>query len=171
MKPATRKIVIGLLLALTAAAAFWPLPEDDAAVSPRASKRPAGKDAAAASRAAERALPTLRSSDGAKPATELQVSAAAANLFPSQTWMPPPSPPPQDTAPVAPPLPFTFGGRYVEAGRTMAFLLEGERVHSVRVGDTIKGAYRIDAIEPAAVQLTYLPLNIRQSLPTGSMTP
>ncbi|MBI4986641.1 MAG: hypothetical protein HZC24_15190 [Rhodocyclales bacterium] len=92
------------------------------------------------------------------------------DLFPAQTWTPAPALAPE-TQPVAPPLPFSFGGRYVEAGRTLVFLMEGERVHAVRVGDTIKGAYRVDAIEPTVVQLTYLPLNLRQSLPTGSVPP
>ncbi len=167
MKPATRKSIIGLLLAATAAAALWPLPDDDAVVSPRLGKQTVGKGL-------DVGLSALHPLNSGRPVatndTPYTSTGIAADLFPSQTWTPPPSPQ-QETVAVAPPLPFTFGGRYVEAGKTLVFLMEGERVHSVRVGDTINGAYRIDAIEPAAVQLTYLPLNTRQSLPTGSITP
>jgi len=163
MKPSQRKIILGLLLALTAAAALWPLPDEHA---PERSK--ASRDTTPARQGA--GLPALPRVPERGPARA--DAAPAANLFPSQTWTPPPPAASQQaSAPVAPPLPFSFGGRYVEAGQTMVFLLEGERVHSVRVGDTINAAYRIDAIEATAVQLTYLPLNTRQSLPTGSMTP
>lgn len=164
MTAARRKIILGLALALTAAAALWPLPEDESAPAPRKA-RDAAKSAPAST-----GLPALpRLADNAATAAD---EAPAGNLFPAQTWMPPPPPvSEQAAAPVAPPLPFRFGGRYVEGGQTMVFLIEGERVHSVRLGDTINAAYRIDAIEAAAVQLTYLPLNTRQSLPTGSLTP
>lgn len=99
----------------------------------------------------------------------------AGDLFAARSWealareearrnAPPPPPPPK---PQAPPLPFAYMGKLVEDGRVTVFLTNGERNWIVRAGDTVEGAYRVDAIEEQAVALTYLPLGIRQTLATG----
>ena len=49
----------------------------------------------------------------------------------------------------------------------MIFLVRGDRVLLVRAGDTIEGNYRVEGIVGTKLDLTYLPLNIRQSLDIG----
>ncbi|MGH8701652.1 MAG: cohesin domain-containing protein [Burkholderiales bacterium] len=79
-----------------------------------------------------------------------------------------PAPPP---APQAPPLPFAFLGQLVEEGRVTVFLTNGDRNWVVREGDTIDGAYRVEAIADRTMTLTYLALNTRQELAIGSAPP
>jgi len=67
---------------------------------------------------------------------------------------------------VAPPLPFTFVGM-VERGTLapQAYLAKGETLLIVGVGDVIDNkTYRVDALLPTAVTLTYLPLAKQQTL-------
>lgn len=70
-------------------------------------------------------------------------------------------------APVAPPLPFRFLGRYGDGQVQSVMLVKGERLYLARPGDTIDGAYRIDAVTAQSVELTYLPMQLKQSLGTG----
>ena len=102
---------------------------------------------------------------------------AAPALFHAQSWYvapppPPPAPyvePPPPPAPTAPPLPFTVMGSYAHPGTaTVYFLTRGDRVFDVRVGDTIDGTYSVDGAANGQLQLTYKPMNIRQSLPLGA---
>ncbi|HEY0063319.1 MAG TPA: hypothetical protein VGC21_14465, partial [Telluria sp.] len=93
-------------------------------------------------------------------------------------WTPPPpapdanalaaaaaaAPPP---APVAPPLPFTFLGKAVANGSWEVFLARGEQTYIVRNKMVIDGTYRVDAINPPNLTLTYLPLNQVQQLNIG----
>jgi hypothetical protein len=99
-----------------------------------------------------------------------------ANAFESKTWyVPPPPPPPAKPLPpapppppVAPPLPFTYLGQYLEKDMPVIFLVQGDRVLTVKQGDVIDGAYRVDGIVGASLGLTYLPLNIKQILNIGT---
>ncbi len=79
----------------------------------------------------------------------------------------PPPPPPPPPAPVAPQLPFTYLGRYGDSDTRTVILSKGEKVYTVTVGETIENTYRIENFTPGIVNLTYLPLNIMQSLRTG----
>jgi len=90
-------------------------------------------------------------------------------LFPSQSWAPPPKPaaaaveaaPP---APVPPPMPYRVAGRVVHDGVAQVVLAKGDRVLTVRQGDTLDDGYRVEAIGPKGVTLVYLPLNMPQQL-------
>jgi hypothetical protein len=95
------------------------------------------------------------------------------NAFASTSWyVPPPPPPPAKPTPppepVAPPMPFTFLGLYEESPRTVIMLVKGDQVFTVSIGDVIESTYRIDRVERGSVEMTYLPLNIKQSLNTGN---
>ena len=98
------------------------------------------------------------------------------NAFTSKSWyVPPPPPPPPPPvkvapppAPTAPPLPFTYLGRYVDAGRPVFFLLRGDIILTVKQGDIVDGSYRIDGIDGSRLGLTYLPLDIKQTLDVGN---
>jgi hypothetical protein len=94
--------------------------------------------------------------------------------FAHQDWTPPPPPPPPPEPapppppPTAPPLPFTFIGKSVADGAWEVYLTRGERTYVVRdKGAVIDGTYRVDAIAPPVLTLTYLPLNQVQQLNIG----
>jgi hypothetical protein len=70
--------------------------------------------------------------------------------------------------PSAPPVPYTFIGRLSEAESTTVFLAAGDRNLVVKPGDVIDNNYRVDAVTDHAVSLTYLPLNVKQTLSTGA---
>ena len=67
-------------------------------------------------------------------------------------------------APSAPPLPFSYLGRYIDGEKTEIFIARGEEHYSVRKGETLDGQYKVEAISPAAVTFIYLPLGTRQKL-------
>ncbi|HSQ05260.1 MAG TPA: hypothetical protein VLN59_14550 [Burkholderiales bacterium] len=95
-----------------------------------------------------------------------------ANLFAAKSWyVPPPPPPPPPPAPppkpTAPPLPFTYLGQYQDTGKPLIFLVRADRVITVSAGDVIEGTYRVDGIAGRTLSMTYLPLNIRQTLDIG----
>lgn len=73
------------------------------------------------------------------------------------------SPPP----PAAPPLPFTYLGKLVEEGVLTVFLTRQDRNYVIKAGDVIDGTYRVDTINPSTLTLTYLPLDIKQSMSLG----
>jgi len=94
------------------------------------------------------------------------------NAFGSTSWyVPPPSPPPVKPAPppkpTAPPLPFSYLGRY-EDSALVIMLVKGDRLYTVTEGDVIENTYRVERVTAGMVELTYLPLNIRQSISTGA---
>jgi len=94
-----------------------------------------------------------------------------AGPFAHQDWTPPPPPPaapPPPPPPTAPPLPFTFLGKSVGDGAWEIYLARGDRTYVVRdKGAVIDGTYRVDAIAPPVLTLTYLPLNQVQQLNIG----
>lgn len=93
-----------------------------------------------------------------------------AALFASQSWTPPPPPPPKalpPPPPTAPPLPFTYLGKKLEDNIHEVYLARGEQTYIVREQSVIEGTYRVDAIKPPQLTLTYLPLNQVQTLTIG----
>lgn len=91
-------------------------------------------------------------------------------VFARQDWTPPPPPPepaPPPPPPSAPPLPFTFIGKSLQDGVWEIYLARGDRTHLVRENTVIDGVYRVDAIRPPVLTLTYLPLNQVQQLNIG----
>jgi hypothetical protein len=92
-------------------------------------------------------------------------------VFGSQSWAPPvqavvaqAGPPP---ALVAPPLPFTYLGKALQDGRWEVYLARGSMTYIVHNKMVVDGAYRVDAITPPVLSLTYLPLNQVQQLNIG----
>jgi hypothetical protein len=101
-----------------------------------------------------------------------QNGAGAGSIFGHQDWTPPPPPQPVVAAappppPTAPPLPFTFIGKSVGDGAWEVYLARGDRTYVVRAHEVIDGTYRVDAIAPPLLTLTYLPLNQVQQLHIG----
>ncbi|TWI51820.1 hypothetical protein IP92_00809 [Pseudoduganella flava] len=99
----------------------------------------------------------------------------AGGVFQGQNWNPPPpapppapsGPPPPPPAPTAPPLPFTVLGKGLADGAWEVYLARPDRTYVVKVGTVIDGMYRIDAIAPPTLTITYLPLNQVQQLNIG----
>ena len=102
----------------------------------------------------------------------------AADVFGRRDWNPPPPPPPPAAAklvgpppppppPVAPPLHFTYLGKAAENGQWEVYLANGDKTYVVRDKMVIDGVYRVDAIAPPNLTLTYLPLNQVQQLNIG----
>lgn len=148
-------------LLATLAAAFWPEPSEDLAVTRKAGG-PARRPVSAA----------VQSSglDGLGAIVPGRLAAEPGDLFPKQNWLPPPVSAPAEEKPTVPPLPFRYGGRYEENGQTTLFLMEGDRVHSVKPGSIINGTYRVDRIEKTTLALTYLPLSTEQSMVIDGMS-
>ena len=101
-----------------------------------------------------------------------RLALARANLFPEQTWfIPPPPPPPQPYVapppPQAPALPFVYMGRWQEANQTTYYLERGTLPVSVRPGQVLDGAWRLEPVTGGILNFTYLPLNQTRSLRTG----
>ena len=98
--------------------------------------------------------------------------ASGEGVFGGQNWNPPPPPPPPVSnaappPPMAPPLPFTFIGKAAADGAWEVYLSRADKVYVVRTKTVIDGTYRIDAIAPPVMSLTYLPLNQVQQINIG----
>lgn len=100
---------------------------------------------------------------------------ASGVLFSNLSWLPPPPPPPppapappppKPVAPVAPPMPFTFVGMLERgAAKPAAFLAKGEALLVVSAGDILDNStYRVDVLNANEIVMTYLPMNIQQTL-------
>ena len=105
-------------------------------------------------------------------AAEPRLALSRANLFPEQTWyVPPPPPPPPPYVPPpppqAPPLPFSYLGRWQDAGQTTWYLARGALPVSVRTGQVLDGVWRLEPVTGGMLNFTYLPLNQTRSLRTG----
>lgn len=119
-------------------------------------------------------LARLQSKPEAESESEAEPEMEIGNVFGATSWYVPPPPPPQfapaslpPPVPTAPPMPFTYLGRYEDVPTLLAILVKGERMYVVAEGDVIEDTYRIEHLAPGMVELTYLPLNIKQSLSTG----
>jgi hypothetical protein len=97
---------------------------------------------------------------------------ATSNVFKAMSWYvppppPPPKPPPPPPPPTAPPLPFSFLGRYEEGNTLIILLVKGDRIYTVSEGEVIDNTYRVERLTGGQLELTYLPLNIKQTISTG----
>ncbi len=174
-----RLLVLLALLAATAVIALQSGPADDAQpvrALTRAEGRPGqspGAGQAAASRdlaatAVPDILPLRQRASGQSAGLE------PARLFAAQSWAPAPPPKPKAPPPAppsAPPLPFQVIGKQAVGGITSVFLAHGATVIVAREGETVAGTYRVDAIRPPFMVLTYLPLNQTQQLSIGAFDP
>jgi hypothetical protein len=115
-------------------------------------------------------------------AHRVSADGSAQSLFAAHSWYtPPPTPPPPPAptltaaeeaalrTPVAPPLPFAYMGTYAPDGSDpVYFLMQGDRVYSVRVGDMLNDTYSVDSVTNGQLVMTYKPLKIQQQLMVGS---
>lgn len=161
MKRTTRLAWLALAGGAVAVAAYFaPAPSSspelaaDAAVAPGA---PGG-----AAEAPPAALPE-RATIG-KPRGE---------VFAQRSWAPPPPrpaaakatvPEPASAPPPPPAMPYRVAGKIVYEGGAHVVLAKGDRILWVSEGETLADGYRVDAITPDRVTLTYLPLGVAQHI-------
>ena len=107
----------------------------------------------------------------------------------SHSAPPPPSPPPSPviveevpTEPVVveppppvviptPPFPFKFAGVQRQlSGQTIYFLIKDNKLYTVEVGQILDSVYSIDGEEGGQLNMTYLPLDRKQTISMGSAT-
>lgn len=139
-------------------------PGTQAAVSPAADAQAAVTTSRMASEVEFNPFGPLRP---AAPAILGQPKTSAPKRAPvKQVAAPPPPPPP----PTAPPLPFvavgSLSGAEVTGGSPVAFLRQQDQaILVVQPGQAIGTTYRVESISPQRIELVYLPLMQRQSLP------
>lgn len=130
--------------------------------------------AAAPARRASAAAASLRLERLSRRAPSPPADEAASDppLFAVQSWQPPSPPPPpsaEPVEPVAPPFPYTYmGGLSDDRGRT-AFFNRGDRVLTVRTGETVDGTFRVDHLDETSMTVTYVPLNKTAQVALGGM--
>lgn len=189
LRKASRLLLIGCAgVATFYVAAQWARDERDTPdglsdpVVPAAA-RPAGKTALqpmATPPASEReSTPSL--ADRAR-----SIPRSKGNPFANLNWLPtpPPAPPPpalppppppapaKPAPPVTPPLPFTFVGMLERrTAKPAAFLSRGEALLVVSAGDMLdNNTYRVDSLNANEIVMTYMPMNVQQTLIVAGRT-
>jgi hypothetical protein len=185
MRPRKTRLLLGVALLATLAAA-WFAPADDAAGVAGSEAVAAGARRGASAPAVAGAGKSSARSAAAPFVDVLRIRARAvegddeapdALLFSSTQWSPPApvtaaapaasAAAPAAAAPQAPPLPFRVLGSYAQAGQTVVFLQQNDQNHVVRAGDTIADTYRVESLDGATMKLRYLPLDQVQTLDLG----
>jgi hypothetical protein len=159
-----RKLVLGGLILAIAASAAVLVQERLAPSAPTPQASAPATTAGSGAQVAPDRLAVLPSREAmGRPAGE---------PFGSHVRTPPPSraaaPPPAPVAPSAPPMPYRVAGLMVQDGAAQVVLAKGDRIITVREGDSLDDGYRVEAIKPDGVTLVYLPMNERQTLPLVS---
>jgi hypothetical protein len=79
-------------------------------------------------------------------------------------------PPPPVEIPT-PPFPFKFAGVQRQlSGQTIYFLIKDNKLYTVEVGQILDSVYSIDGEEGGQLNVTYLPLDRKQTISMGSTT-
>ena len=104
------------------------------------------------------------------------VTSAVIDLFPAQTWTPPPPPTPVDNSPPKPPpLPFTVAAQWRYENQSKIVVLRGNNTQytlcnrcsvpgRIVPGKMLDAHYRLDKLTDTAVVLTYMPLKHASTL-------
>lgn len=166
----TRRIVLLAACVATLGAVVWaymtdPTEEKLVEAAERGAIAPGASAAAGSSSTAVLSLENL---------PRLTLPERQQDLFAKKSWAPPPPPPPPlqrpaapspPPKPAAPPLPFAYMGVLEEEQtKPIYFLSAGEKVYAVSAGETLDATYRIDGMRGGQLMITYLPLNMQQSL-------
>lgn len=177
-----KKAVLGGAAVATLLAALFAPEDEGSIVGPAtATTRQVERVAVAPLAAATAAAPANRAL-AIEPRRALEDDEAA-TLFAKQSWQPETPkkimlnqqaaqaalPAARVDANAPPPLPFQFLGRFVDEGKAAYFLQAGERNVVARPGDTLEERYRFDGVVQGALQFTYLPLNLKQTLAVGDL--
>jgi hypothetical protein len=177
MKPRARQALIyGTLLVTALAAVLAPEPISEPALEPEDEAMQPVREAlapAAMHEDAPAAMPAVEDTVWL-PKPRLALAESPKDLFHIE---PPPRPAVDRTlvaaapppAPMAPPLPYTYMGKLSDQGQLAVFLTRNGKPYVARPGDVLDGQYRVDAIRPPVLELTYLPLEQKQTLNIGTI--
>lgn len=81
------------------------------------------------------------------------------------SWLPPPPPVPEViVVPTVPPLPYSFEGKFMDAGKVSILLAKGSEGRVAYLGDVIDEVWKITRIENGMIEFLYIPMNKTQSL-------
>lgn len=165
MTPKQRRIVLVVLLGATLSATAWVnFAQDNADVG---ETQPQARRTVEHQSTTKKTPPKIEAIT-LEPLQRPVLEGTKKGLFDSKSWyVPPPPPKALPPPPTAPPLPFSYMGKMLEDGRTTVFLTRQNRNFVVSAGDTIESTYRVDEINARFMTLTYLPLNIKQTLQIG----
>ena len=177
--------------AITVAATVWALLQPDDVAAPAATGRERAGTAPRAAgpppaRGAQSSTPSSVAAIAAAPAparrwptppdTEHRATWQAGSAQGMAAWNPPPPPPPPPAPPAAPaaapappqapPFPYTLIGR-LDDGEPCALLSGPLRSFGVKATEVIDGQWRVDAVQPQGVTLTWLPGGVKKTLAFG----
>jgi hypothetical protein len=175
MKPATRRTWLAASVVVLLALIWFAPGEDDSISAPALDKstrsrkvvsergKPATPNASRAAGTTTQNLQLLHPNRAAQPD-------AIPDLFAAVSWYvaPPPPPEPPPPPPSAPPLPFVYLGQYIEGDQHSIMLTRGARLLSVRMGEVIDKTYQVVSLQDGQLTFLFLPLNVSQSLATGT---
>jgi hypothetical protein len=175
MKPATRRTWLAASVLMLLALIWFAPGEDSDITAPAVDKATRSRTIVTernqqaktgVSQAASTPLQTLQPTH---PSRTSQTDAVP-DLFAAVSWYvaPPPPPEPPPPAPSAPPLPFVYLGQYIEGDQQTIMLTRGARMLNVRVGEVIDKTYQVVSMQDGQLTFLYLPLNVAQSLATGT---
>jgi hypothetical protein len=68
-------------------------------------------------------------------------------------------------------MPYRVAGKVVREGAAQIVLAKGDRLFTVREGDTLEDGYRVEAIASDRVTLLYVPLDARESIRVTTVLP
>jgi hypothetical protein len=98
-------------------------------------------------------------------------------LFETKSWVPEP-PPPRPVArapappPAPPPFPYQFLGRLEMEGKPRTvYLTKDDQVYSVAPGEVIEGTYQVLDVTTESMEVTYLPLKMKQQIVFANIVP
>jgi hypothetical protein len=159
---------LAMVIVLSAVSGIGRNTAGEPAVSPRHSSPQAAKAPAPPPTPIE--LESLRPREASSDTDKV-----GGNAFAAMTWhVPPPPSPPRPVAkasppppPSAPPMPFTYMGRYEDGAARIILLVRDDRICTVSEGDVIDNTYRVERLAGGQLELTYLPLAIRQIISAG----
>ena len=169
----SRHVLIFVALSVTIWLAFFAEgPSDKSIVDAKIKNVAANERASRPSGKSEKKVEPLLDLHDRKSLIEVDQKTKEVSLFGQQSWVPQPvvavaTKPLAPPAPVLPPLPFQYIGKKWEDGNYEVFLANGDKTYAVSVNTVIENTYRVDAIKPPLMHLTYLPLNQAQTLSIG----
>lgn len=161
--PKTRAWLLCTALLATLIAAFAPA-EPSGSELTLPSQKPRPSTHASVTDSAQTEVPTIAISRPEK-------ARLAGDPFSNSAWQPPPAPPARPEpppAPLPPQQPYAYLGRLDDADRRAVLLGRGERSLTARAGETLEGAWRLEAIRDDVIEFTHLPTNTQHTLPIGS---
>jgi len=131
---------------------------------------PSPESAPASGSAPNASAPAARESLAALPA-RVTIGKPRGEVFASRFWAPPAPPraakaaaPAAAAPPSPPPMPYRVAGKVVYEGGAHVVLAKGDRVFWASEGETFEDGYRVEAITPDRVTLTYIPLGVEQHI-------